>query len=49
MQDAAILHNSLKERTRNLEGKAKVHFRIIFEDLLKGVDGLFRRISELTK
>lgn len=49
MQDAAILHNSLKERTRNIEGKAKVHFRIIFEDLLKGVDGLFRRISELTK
>jgi hypothetical protein len=49
IQDTAALHNDLKKRTRNVEGKTKAHFRIIFEDLLKGVDDLFRRISELTK
>ncbi|MDR2358208.1 MAG: hypothetical protein LBD87_00210 [Prevotellaceae bacterium] len=49
IQDAAILRKNLKERTRKVEGKTKAHFRIIFEDLLKGVDDLFRRIGELAK
>ncbi|MDR0612103.1 MAG: hypothetical protein LBG45_01195 [Dysgonamonadaceae bacterium] len=49
IQDTAILRKNLKERAHNVEGKAKAHFRAIFEDLLQGVDDLFRRISELTK
>ena len=49
IQDTVSLHNSLIDRTRKVEGKAKAHFRTIFEDLLKGVDDLFRRLSELTK
>jgi deoxyadenosine/deoxycytidine kinase len=49
IQDAVTLHNNLKSRTRKVEGNTKAHFRTLFEDLLKGVDGLFRRISELTK
>ena len=43
------LRNQLIERTRKVEGKSKAHFRAIFEDLLKGVDGMFTRISALTK
>jgi hypothetical protein len=49
IQDTVALRNNLIDRTRKVEGKTKAHFRIIFEDLLKGVDSLFRRISELTK
>ena len=43
------LRNKLMERARKIEGKPKAHFKAIFEDLLKGVDGMFTRISALTK
>ena len=49
IQDTVNLRNELIERTRKIDGKSKAHFRTIFEDLLKGVDALFGRISELTK
>jgi hypothetical protein len=49
IQDTVELRNNLIDRTRKVEGKTRAHFRVIFEDLLKGVDDLFRRISELTK
>jgi hypothetical protein len=49
IQDTVNLRNELMERTRKIEGKPKTHFRAIFNDLLKGVDSLFSRISTLTK
>jgi hypothetical protein len=49
IEDTVALHNNLIDRTRKVEGKTKAHFRLLFDDLLKGVDELFRRISELTK
>ena len=50
INDAADLRNTLRERVNaKPEGKAKQHFNAIFQDLLKGVDEQFKRISELTK
>ncbi len=49
IQDTVNLRNELIARTRKVEGKARTHFKAIFEDLLKGIDSLFNRISELTK
>jgi hypothetical protein len=49
LQEAVALHNRLSDRVRHIEGPARAHFRAISGDLLKGVDSLFGRISELTK
>ncbi len=43
------LRNSLITRVNRPEGKAKVHYKAIFNDLLKGVDDAFQKISALTK
>ena len=50
INDAVALRNELFERvnTREIENPKK-HFKTVSQDLLKGVDALFIRISELTK
>ncbi len=50
INDAVTLRNELFERV-NIRQKenAKKHFKLINQDLLKGVDALFMRISNLTK
>ncbi|MDR0295783.1 MAG: hypothetical protein LBH91_06345 [Prevotellaceae bacterium] len=49
INEAIDLRNNLIERTNHPEGKAKVHYKSIFTDLLTGVDASFKKISELTK
>ncbi len=50
INDAVALRNELFERvnTKEIENPKK-HFKTVSQDLLKGVDALFIRISELTK
>jgi len=50
INDAVALRNELFERvnTKEIENPKK-HFKTVSQDLLKGVDALFLRISELTK
>ncbi|MDR2448655.1 MAG: hypothetical protein LBD52_01690 [Prevotellaceae bacterium] len=43
------LRNALITRVNHPEGKAKAHYRAIFNDLLKGVDESFQKISAFTK
>jgi hypothetical protein len=43
------LRNQLIVRINHPEGKPKAHYRAIFQDLLKGVDESFKKISTLTK
>ncbi|MDR3180487.1 MAG: hypothetical protein LBT61_00975 [Prevotellaceae bacterium] len=43
------LRNALIVRANHPEGKAKAHYHAIFNDLLKGVDDSFQKISALTK
>ncbi|MDR1225614.1 MAG: hypothetical protein LBK47_01785 [Prevotellaceae bacterium] len=48
--EAVNLRNSLFERINSQpEKKAKQHYAAISKDLLEGVDGLFRKMSQLTK
>jgi hypothetical protein len=49
INEAIDLRNNLIERVNHPEGKAKVHYKAIFTDLLTGVDASFKKISELTK
>lgn len=50
MNGAIELRNDLFSRINNFDkAEAKKHFKAINQDLLKGVDGLFVKISELTK
>lgn len=50
INDAVILRNELIDRvnSRQIEN-AKKHYKAINQDLLKGVDALFMRISALIK
>jgi hypothetical protein len=50
INDAVVLRNELFERVnvKDVENPKK-HFKAISQDLLRGVDALFIRISELTK
>ncbi len=43
------LRKDLLRRANHPEGKAKSHYKTIFNDLLTGVDESFRQISALTK
>ncbi|MDR2653541.1 MAG: hypothetical protein LBC68_14765 [Prevotellaceae bacterium] len=52
--DAVDFRNKMFERTNKPDGKydkklVKTHYKSINKDLLKGVDDLFKRISELIK
>lgn len=50
MNSAIELRNDLFERINKFDkADAKKHFKAINQDLLKSVDGLFVRISELAK
>ncbi|MDD2490847.1 MAG: hypothetical protein PHV12_01465 [Bacteroidales bacterium] len=50
INDAVTLRNELFERVNSREiENAKKHFKAVSQDLLKGVDTLFLRISDLTK
>ena len=50
INDAVVLRNELFERVNSKEIESpKKHFKAISQDLLKGVDALFIRISGLTK
>lgn len=50
MNDAIALRNDLFERVNaRVKENVKAHFKAINKDLLSGVDGLFQRISALTK
>jgi hypothetical protein len=49
INDALDLRNTLIVRVNHPEGKTKAHYRAIFNDLLKGVDDSFQKISALTK
>ena len=49
INDALDLRNTLIVRVNHPEGKIKAHYRAIFNDLLKGVDDSFQKISALTK
>ncbi len=46
---ALDLRKDLLSRVNRPEGKAKSHYKAIFNDLLTGVDESFRQISALTK
>ena len=43
------LRHTLIARVNHPEGRAKAHYRAIFNDLLKGVDESFQKISAFTK
>jgi len=52
--DAVNLRNDLFARAKHPDGKdnpklVKAHYNKVREDLMKGVDGLFERLSKLTK
>ncbi|KAF5048674.1 MAG: hypothetical protein KA300_00880 [Bacteroidales bacterium] len=50
INDAVVLRNELFERVNSKEIESpKKHYKAISQDLLKGVDALFIRISGLTK
>ena len=50
INDAVVLRNELFERVKSKEIESpKKHYKAISQDLLKGVDALFIRISGLTK
>ena len=50
INDAVALRNELFERVNSKEIESpKKHYKAISQDLLKGVDALFIRISGLTK
>jgi hypothetical protein len=49
INEALDLRHTLITRVNHPEGKAKAHFRAIFNDLLKGVDDSFQKISAFTK
>ena len=50
INDAVTLRNELFDRVNSREiENAKKHFKAVSQDLLKGVDTLFLRISDLTK
>ena len=50
INDAVVLRNELFERVNSKEIECpKKHYKAISQDLLKGVDALFIRISGLTK
>ncbi len=46
---ALDLRRDLLHRANHPEGKAKAHYKAVFNDLLAGVDESFRQISALTK
>ena len=52
--DAVDLRNNLIQKTNHPENKddrkaLKAHFNNLYKEMLESVDGLFNRLSELTK